>query len=298
MTASSRSQKERCGLLRGHVAARHRRRRCHQRSTSSRRPCGWRGTSRRAVCLGSASPAQIRMATDSNTGNLTRITPARGLHTHETTFDRRLYSNPHLGGRMAVEPQVSKLDNGLSVVTTPVPTAQSVSVNIFVGVGSRNETPTHQRRLALHGAPALQGHGTPPRSHHHRRADRGRGRRAERLYLEGTDLLLEPGAVRQAGAGARRPRRHVPALAPGAGGDRPRAHRRPAGDPPRARPAGCVGLGVALEGDVRRPADRLADRRDAGDDRGNGARRLRRPRRHLLRAVQHRAQHRRQHHAR
>ncbi len=41
---------------------------------------------------------------------------------------------------MAVEPQISKLDNGLRVVTTPVPTAQSVSVNMFVGIGSRGET--------------------------------------------------------------------------------------------------------------------------------------------------------------
>jgi predicted Zn-dependent peptidase len=35
--------------------------------------------------------------------------------------------------------EIETLDNGLRVVTTPVPTAQSVSVNIFVGVGSRAE---------------------------------------------------------------------------------------------------------------------------------------------------------------
>jgi predicted Zn-dependent peptidase len=40
---------------------------------------------------------------------------------------------------LAIEWQVSKLHNGLRVVTTPVPTAQSVSVNVFVGVGSRGE---------------------------------------------------------------------------------------------------------------------------------------------------------------
>ena len=34
---------------------------------------------------------------------------------------------------------VETLDNGLRVVTTPVPTAQSVSVNVFIGVGSRAE---------------------------------------------------------------------------------------------------------------------------------------------------------------
>src|SRR5581483_7779826 len=40
---------------------------------------------------------------------------------------------------MSTEPEVSTLPNGLRVVTTPVPTAQSVSVNVFVGVGSRSE---------------------------------------------------------------------------------------------------------------------------------------------------------------
>jgi predicted Zn-dependent peptidase len=35
--------------------------------------------------------------------------------------------------------EISELDNGLRVVTTPVGTAQSVSVNIFVAVGSRGE---------------------------------------------------------------------------------------------------------------------------------------------------------------
>jgi len=40
---------------------------------------------------------------------------------------------------LAISWQISQLDNGLRVVTTPVPTAQSVSVNIFVGIGSRGE---------------------------------------------------------------------------------------------------------------------------------------------------------------
>jgi predicted Zn-dependent peptidase len=35
--------------------------------------------------------------------------------------------------------QIDTLDSGLRIVTTPVPTAQSVSVNMFVGVGSRQE---------------------------------------------------------------------------------------------------------------------------------------------------------------
>ncbi|HET6615762.1 MAG TPA: pitrilysin family protein, partial [Dehalococcoidia bacterium] len=40
---------------------------------------------------------------------------------------------------MAIEWQISQLGNGMRVVTTPVPTAQSVSVNAFVGIGSRGE---------------------------------------------------------------------------------------------------------------------------------------------------------------
>jgi predicted Zn-dependent peptidase len=40
---------------------------------------------------------------------------------------------------MTLSWEIGELENGLRVVTTPVPTAQSVSVNIFVGVGSRAE---------------------------------------------------------------------------------------------------------------------------------------------------------------
>jgi predicted Zn-dependent peptidase len=40
---------------------------------------------------------------------------------------------------VAIEWQISALSNGLRVVTTPVATAQSVSVNVFVGIGSRGE---------------------------------------------------------------------------------------------------------------------------------------------------------------
>jgi predicted Zn-dependent peptidase len=41
---------------------------------------------------------------------------------------------------MTIDWQIDTLDNGLRVVTTPMPAAQSVSVNVFVGVGSRAET--------------------------------------------------------------------------------------------------------------------------------------------------------------
>ncbi|HSP55058.1 MAG TPA: pitrilysin family protein [Dehalococcoidia bacterium] len=40
---------------------------------------------------------------------------------------------------MPVSPEISTLSDGLRVVTTAVPTSQSVSVNVFVGAGSRGE---------------------------------------------------------------------------------------------------------------------------------------------------------------
>ena len=40
---------------------------------------------------------------------------------------------------MTLSWEIGELERGLRVVTTPVSTAQSVSVNIFVGVGSRGE---------------------------------------------------------------------------------------------------------------------------------------------------------------
>lgn len=45
---------------------------------------------------------------------------------------------------MSLTWEITSLNNGLRVVTTPVPTAQSVSVNLFVGVGSRAE----ERRIS------------------------------------------------------------------------------------------------------------------------------------------------------
>ncbi len=71
--------------------------------------------------------------------------------------------------------EIDTLDSGLRVVTTPVPTAQSVSVNVFVGVGSRAEDPrtnglshylehmmfkgTERRPTAIDIAEAIEGAG-------------------------------------------------------------------------------------------------------------------------------------------
>ena len=71
--------------------------------------------------------------------------------------------------------QIDTLDSGMRVVTTPVPTAQSVSVNMFVGVGSRSEERrtngashylehmmfkgTERRKSAIEIAEAIEGAG-------------------------------------------------------------------------------------------------------------------------------------------
>lgn len=71
--------------------------------------------------------------------------------------------------------EIDTLENGLRVVTTPMPTAQSVSVNVFVGVGSRAEEPrtnglshylehmmfkgTERRATAIDIAEAIEGAG-------------------------------------------------------------------------------------------------------------------------------------------
>jgi predicted Zn-dependent peptidase len=48
---------------------------------------------------------------------------------------------------MSVSWEIAELANGLRVVTTPIPTAQSASVNLFVGTGSRAEE-RHSQGLA------------------------------------------------------------------------------------------------------------------------------------------------------
>ncbi|HZU76814.1 MAG TPA: pitrilysin family protein [Dehalococcoidia bacterium] len=48
-------------------------------------------------------------------------------------------SSAGASGDAGISWEVSTLANGLRVVTTPIPTAQSASVNVFVGVGSRAE---------------------------------------------------------------------------------------------------------------------------------------------------------------
>ena len=80
---------------------------------------------------------------------------------------------------------------------------RSVSFGVWVGVGSRDETGQLVRRLALPGAPAVQGHPAAHRAGHLRR-DRGGGRRDQRVHHQGVHLLLRAGARRRPAAGDRR----------------------------------------------------------------------------------------------
>jgi predicted Zn-dependent peptidase len=63
---------------------------------------------------------------------------------------------------MPVEPEIGTLANGLRVVTTVVPTSQSVSVSVFVGAGSRGET--ERTNGVAHFLEHMVFKGTPRRS--------------------------------------------------------------------------------------------------------------------------------------
>ena len=54
--------------------------------------------------------------------------------------------------------ELTELDSGVRVVTEAVPSVRSVALGLWVGTGSRDETPSAGRRLALPRAPAVQGH--------------------------------------------------------------------------------------------------------------------------------------------
>jgi predicted Zn-dependent peptidase len=62
---------------------------------------------------------------------------------------------------MAITWEIGKLADGMRVVTTPVPVAQSVSVNVFVGAGSRGEV--HENMGVAHFLEHMVFKGTPKR---------------------------------------------------------------------------------------------------------------------------------------
>ena len=134
-------------------------------------------------------------------------TPSRTVPGEDRTVDRRrpsravtttLAADP-LGGTV----RRTVLPNGLRILTEAIPAMRSVSFGVWVGVGSRDEAPASRRRLALPGAPAVQGHQAAHRAGHLGQ-HRGGRRRDERVHHEGIHLLLRAGARRRRAAGRRR----------------------------------------------------------------------------------------------
>ena len=103
--------------------------------------------------------------------------------------------------------EISKLSNGLTVVTDPMPGLESAALGVWVNTGSRNETPAPDGRLPHAGAYGVQGHRHAQRPRHRRR-DRSGGRRAQRLYQPRADRLSCPRAEGRCAAGAGHDRRH------------------------------------------------------------------------------------------
>ena len=158
---------------------------------------------------------------------------------------------------------LSTLPTGERVITEHVPNVRSVSFGFWIGTGSRDETDARAGRLALHRAPALQGH-----EHALRAGDRGDlrrpRRRAERRHLARDDARLRARAGRPARAGARRDGRD--GLRPRLRRDRLRARGRARGDRDgRRQPAGSRPR-RGRRGGLRRPPARTArDRPRRGD---------------------------------
>src|SRR3990170_3351963 len=93
---------------------------------------------RRGFAEYSTPPAVDRLLTPPYTGHEGRPFPGRAVLMPSVPSGRRSTGDGE-GKGVTISWEISELDNGLRVVTTPVPTAQSVSVNVFVGVGSRGE---------------------------------------------------------------------------------------------------------------------------------------------------------------
>ena len=100
------------------------------------------------------------------------------------------------------------LPGGLRVVTEAMPTVRSVAFGIWVGVGSRDETPTLTG--ATHYLEHLLFKGTQRRDALDDLLGHRRGRRRdERLHRQGVHLLLRAGARQGPAAGHRRGLRHA-----------------------------------------------------------------------------------------
>ena len=159
------------------------------------------------------------------------------------------------------------LPNGVRVITERMPHVRSVSVGIWVGTGSRQETGDAERHHPLHRAHAVQGHHLPQR-----RGDRALGgfdrRQPGRLHRQGTGELQHQGAGRAPAARLRRSLRSgtEPALPS-------RGHREGEGRHPRRAEDGrgqprVPGPRDLLFEFLEGSPDRQADSRHARDGQG------------------------------
>ena len=105
------------------------------------------------------------------------------------------------------------LDNGLRVVSCEIPHSRSVSISIFIGVGSRYEPAGAGRDLSLHRASHVQGHPPQARTRRDQRRNREHRRRAERRHRAGVHRLLVQGRGSLRGAGSRSDAGHDPPFA-------------------------------------------------------------------------------------
>ena len=151
------------------------------------------------------------------------------------------------------------LPGGLRVITEQMAGVRSASIGVWVGVGSRDETPTLHgcshflEHLLFKGTRGALGAG------HLGRPRRGR-RRVQRLHREGVHLLPRAGARRGPAARGRRARRHDHRLADRRRGRGGRARRDPRRDrdarrrPRRRRPQPLRRAGLGRR--AARPPDR------------------------------------------
>ncbi len=103
--------------------------------------------------------------------------------------------------------KISRLSNGLIVITDPMPQLESAVVGVWVNCGARNESRAADGRLAHARAHGVQGHAAAQRARH-RRGDRSGRRFPQRLHEPRADRVPRARAEGRCAAGARHPRRH------------------------------------------------------------------------------------------
>ena len=121
----------------------------------------------------------------------------------------------------AIHPEISTLDNGLRIVTTSIPTAQSASTAFFVRVGSRGENRRNNGVSHYLEHMLFKGTTQRPTAPEISQAIEGAGGALNAYTSSRAHLLLEHPPVRARRDRHRGRRRHAPALAPRRRGDRP-----------------------------------------------------------------------------